>query len=191
MNSLLSVFFYPIKYLLQLYISTLRIEVHGKEEFEDLLRQNKPVLMALWHNKLILLPLFRFLNKTRLFQVVVSFSKDGDLPARVINSYKGFRAFRVRHNARHDAVSFMVEAVRRGECIVITPDGPRGPRHVLKPGVLFVAEQTNASIVPFTWTAEKVWKLKSWDKFEIPKPFSKVRVQYGPEVTPEKLKDVL
>ncbi len=174
-----------------MYISTLRIEVRGKTEFEELLRQNRPVLLALWHNKLFMLPLFHLLNKTRPFQVVVSYSKDGNVPARLVNSHKGFHALRVRHDARHDAASLMVEVVKRGDCLVITPDGPRGPRHVLKAGTLYVAEQAGASIIPFTWKAEKMWRLNSWDRFEIPKPFSKVTVQYGPEVMPDQLKDAL
>ncbi len=187
----LSILIFPLKILLHLYLSTLRIKTSGKKELEELLDSSEPVIIALWHNKLFMVPILRTLATKRLFRIAISNSKDGDLATQLAESYDRFKVIRVRHNARFEALNTMTESTRAGSCLVITPDGPRGPRHEVKAGALFIAQRTKASVVPFTWNAQRAWRLKSWDRFEIPLPFTTVDVRFGPILPPQTSADEL
>src|SRR5439155_5019009 len=70
----------------------------------------------------------------------------------------------------------MIKGLEKGKITLITPDGPRGPRHKIKPGVIFSAQKVQASIIAYHWTGSRYWTLGSWDRLRIPKPFSKVYV---------------
>src|SRR5262249_41681403 len=65
------------------------------------------------------------------------------------------------------------------DVIIITPDGPRGPRYIAKPGIAAAACETGAHVVPFSWTATRFWQLGTWDKMLLPKPFSTLLVTFG------------
>jgi lysophospholipid acyltransferase (LPLAT)-like uncharacterized protein len=74
----------------------------------------------------------------------------------------------------------MVRAARGGSDLAVTPDGPRGPRGVFKPGALLVAQLTGYPVVPIALAASPAWTLSSWDRFLVPKPFARVHVEYLP-----------
>jgi len=108
--------------------------------------------------------------------VLTSASKDGEILARVIGSY-GMEAARGSTSKRGSrAVLELKGWIERGYGVAITPDGPRGPRYKLAPGVIFLAQKTNLAIVPVHLNYASYWTLKSWDRFMIPKPFSRVEV---------------
>ena len=84
------------------------------------------------------------------------------------------------HNQRHAALHAMISRLRdHKEIIVVTPDGPRGPKYVVKPGIVMAAKATGAHWCPSSWTASKHWELGTWDAMKIPKPFSKIVVTFG------------
>lgn len=85
----------------------------------------------------------------------------------------------VAHNGRHKALLQMVDALEADTLLLITPDGPKGPKHVVKEGALFCAEKAKARIVGMSWQASNAWKLNTWDKMQIPKPFSKVTICFS------------
>ena len=74
----------------------------------------------------------------------------------------------------------MIKQLKNGKVILITPDGPRGPRYWVKPGVAYAAKTTSSHIVPFTWSASHYWQLNTWDRMLIPKPFSKIIINISP-----------
>jgi lysophospholipid acyltransferase (LPLAT)-like uncharacterized protein len=76
----------------------------------------------------------------------------------------------------------LAQLLRAGHDIAITPDGPRGPRRRMAPGVLLVAHRTGAAIIPLVAQVDRVWRLRSWDAFEIPKPFARITVLYDTPV---------
>jgi lysophospholipid acyltransferase (LPLAT)-like uncharacterized protein len=76
-----------------------------------------------------------------------------------------------------------MRAIEGGRDAAVTPDGPRGPAHVFAPGAAIAAQRTGAALVPVRASASRAWRLKSWDRFLIPKPFATVRVAYGPPTT--------
>jgi lysophospholipid acyltransferase (LPLAT)-like uncharacterized protein len=77
------------------------------------------------------------------------------------------------------ALRDLVRTVRGGGTVVVTPDGPRGPRERMKVGALLVAQMTGAPMIPVATGADRSWWVEGWDRFQIPKPFSRLRVEYG------------
>ena len=112
--------------------------------------------------------------------VVVSEHRDGELITRVLEQ---FRMFAVRGSSSKGGTRALLEAVRvlneAGADMAFTPDGPRGPRHQVAPGALIAAHRAGAPIVPITAWSDRLWRLRSWDQFEIPKPFARVVIRYG------------
>jgi hypothetical protein len=98
-------------------------------------------------------------------------------------SYKAGRALRVPHNAKHQALKMLIDGLNEEKFVALfTPDGPKGPRYKVKPGLAMAAQEAQAAVVPFSWDSDKFWELRSWDKFRIPKPFSKIKVTFGEAV---------
>src|SRR5205814_4800602 len=109
----------------------------------------------------------------------ISASRDGDLIADVTQRF-GFDV--VRGSSSRMGASALLElsqVLASGRDILITPDGPRGPAYELGPGIVFLAQKTGAPVVPVNMEFSSCWRVKSWDRFIIPKPFSKVRVIVG------------
>jgi hypothetical protein len=142
-----------------------------------------PVVFAFWHRTLLTCA-HRFRNKG--IAILISPSFDGELIARTVE-YLGFYPVR-GSSSRGGAVGLrnMAQAYEEGHRTAITADGPRGPNMVAKPGVVQVAELTRATWIGVYYALpNRAWELRSWDKFQIPKPFSTVTFTWPPHVTPE------
>lgn len=155
---------------------TLRLHIKGKDELVR--TATGPLIIALWHDSLLLTPLIRKVLPSKIASLVVSNSRDGKLLAAYADTYKNVEIIFVPHNMRHAALLQSVEAIKDGKALLITPDGPRGPRHVVKPGIFFAQEKSAAQILAMSWTASAFWQLKSWDKMRIPKPFAKITLAF-------------
>jgi lysophospholipid acyltransferase (LPLAT)-like uncharacterized protein len=166
--------------LLKLWIRTLRFEIDDRA---NLLRApgNERCIGALWHNRLLLSAhvISHFLPVRRGGAALISASRDGSLIADVVQRY-GFQAVR-GSSSRHGtgALRQLADVIASGRDPLITPDGPRGPVYRLGGGIIFLAQKTNVPVRPVNFEYSSCWRLKSWDRFIIPKPFSKVRVIFG------------
>jgi lysophospholipid acyltransferase (LPLAT)-like uncharacterized protein len=162
--------------LLQIWARTLRYEVDDQAGVVG-----KPVtenyIGALWHNRLLIFPLIlrRFFSN-RHGAALISASRDGDLLAAAIQrfGYDVVRGSSSRLGA--SAIRQLTEVLAAGRDVVITPDGPRGPAYELGPGIIFLAEKSGAAVLPMNLEFSHCWRLGSWDRFIVPRPFSKVRV---------------
>ncbi|MBU6367401.1 MAG: lysophospholipid acyltransferase family protein [Gemmatimonadetes bacterium] len=166
---------------LRLLGATWRVTVHGREWLLARPDDAPRVVLMLWHGQL--LPLL-WVHRQRT-GVIISEHADGEVIARVVASF-GF--FPVRGSSSRGGARALLEAARAlvaGSDIAITPDGPRGPRHSFAPGALMLAHRTGAALVPLVAHADRVWRLPSWDQFEIPKPFARVTVLYDAPISPE------
>jgi hypothetical protein len=144
-----------------------------------------PAILCLWHNRLALAPMvyqryFRHRASTRRLAAIVSASRDGAVVAHLLRLF-GMESARGSTSRRGPAA--MLELARlasRGYTLAITPDGPRGPCYHLQSGVVYLAQVTQLPIVPCSMNVN--WKicLKSWDRFQIPLPFSRVVVEFAP-----------
>jgi lysophospholipid acyltransferase (LPLAT)-like uncharacterized protein len=135
-----------------------------------------PVLYALWHGRL--LPLTYF-HRHRGIAAMISHSKDGEYIARIARAW-GFDPVR-GSTSKGGAVALreIAQRIRAGQSVAVTPDGPRGPRERVQPGVIAAACLTGAPILPVAAACTRAWWPEGWDRFCIPKPFSTVFVAYG------------
>ena len=162
--------------LLQLWARTLRYEIDDRAGIVG-----KPVtenyVGALWHNRLLIFPLVlqRFFPQ-RHGAALISASRDGDLLADAVQrfGYDVIRGSSSRMGAT--AILQLTQVLASGRDVVITPDGPRGPAYELGPGIIFLAQKSGAPVLPMNLEYSRCWRLGSWDRFILPRPFAKVRV---------------
>ena len=133
-------------------------------------------ILMLWHNKLFLIgPSILKAAPELSYCAFISNSKDGDIAAEYTTSYSIGTTVRVPHDSKNQALKMLITRLKlKRDVAIITPDGPRGPRYEVKPGTAIVAKQTGAGIIPFSWTSSAFFELNTWDKMQIPKPFSTI-----------------
>ncbi len=154
--------------------STWRLHVINAESHERL-RGTQPVIFTFWHGKM--LPLL-WRHRKRDTAILISEHGDGEIIARIAHSvgYRSVRGSSSRGGER--ALLGTVRELQDGHDVAFTPDGPRGPLESFAPGALIVAQRTGAPLVLISVDAARAWRLKSWDRFLIPKPFAQVRIEY-------------
>jgi lysophospholipid acyltransferase (LPLAT)-like uncharacterized protein len=167
--------------------------VAGAEHLDAARAEGRPVVFAFWHDRLLFACYYiarHFVARGYPVAVLISPSRDGDLGTRVA---RHLGAESVRGSASRGGsggVRGLLKAAARGRGLVMVPDGPRGPAHQAKPGTLVVAQLSGAPVLPLTWSADRVWRIKSWDRLEIPRPFTRVRLAAGePILVPRRLAD--
>ena len=145
---------------------------------------NRPVIFCVWHNRLALAPFIyraytRHVRQPHHLTGVVSASRDGALIAGVFKSF-GINAAR-GSSSRRGAQAFLelLTAAEAGSDIAITPDGPRGPRYVVEPGAIALAQLTGRPLIPVGPVLQWKIALRSWDRFQIPLPFSRAIIKFG------------
>ncbi len=166
--------------LLRALFLTIRVRRVGREHFERFRRTGTPVIFVFWHGQL--LPLVH-VHRHEGIVVLVSEHGDGETIARIIerNGFGSVRGSSTRGGS--GGLRGLVRSARAGRDLAITPDGPRGPRGVFKPGALAAAQMTGLPVVPLAVAASRAWRFDSWDRFMVPRPFSRVRVGYLPPRT--------
>ncbi|PYK32171.1 MAG: hypothetical protein DME57_00870, partial [Verrucomicrobia bacterium] len=140
----------------------------------------KNYIGALWHNRLLIFPfILRRFFPHRRGAALISASRDGDLLSDAIHrfNYNVVRGSSSKLGA--SGLLQLSEVLEKGGDVVITPDGPRGPAYEFGPGIIFLGQKTGAWVLPVNLEYSSCWRVKSWDRFIIPKPFSKIRVIIG------------
>jgi lysophospholipid acyltransferase (LPLAT)-like uncharacterized protein len=132
--------------------------------------------MVFWHGR-IFTATYCFRN--RGIVVLTSQNRDGEYIARVIQRFGYGTARGSSTRGSHGATAEALQALESGRDVGIAIDGPRGPRYVAKRGAAFIARKTGRPVVPFNISVDKKWVMKSWDGFQIPKPFSRAIVLVG------------
>ena len=128
-----------------------------------------------WHGELFMSPqAYRHIHKKHPASAIISSHFDGSLIAKTLQ----FLSIRpLRGSSKKGAKQVLLQAfksIKSGEEVLITPDGPRGPRHSMSDGAIGIALKSNLPIFVMNFKAKSYWQLKSWDSFVIPKPFTKV-----------------
>jgi len=169
--------------LVRAFGASWRIQLINNEASVDALRrERRPIVFALWHGDM--LPLL-YHHRNEGVAVLISEHRDGELIARTAQSL-GFRT--VRGSTSRGASRALVSLAREldaGHDVAITPDGPRGPARSFAPGALIAARRANAPVIAVAVAVDSAWRLGTWDRFKIPKPFSHVRIAYSNPVTVE------
>ena len=161
--------------ILRTLASTWRVHVLNPRVISDVHASGDRVIYVLWHGSL--LPLL-WSHRNRDIAVMISEHSDGEIIARIAIAL-GFRT--VRGSTSRGAARALLGACREidsGHDLAVTVDGPRGPAGTVAPGAPVIAQRTGAAMVPVEARASRAWRLKSWDRFMIPKPFARVTVAY-------------
>jgi lysophospholipid acyltransferase (LPLAT)-like uncharacterized protein len=161
---------------------TWRIEVVAPERWTALLRSHRPYVLLSWHESL--LPVL-WHHRRRGIAALVSEARDGQYLARLATllGYRLIPGSSSRGGVK--ALKGAIRALEDGVPVGLTPDGPRGPRRVVKAGVVAAAGRGNALILPVHAEARPAWRARSWDRFLVPPPFARVRLAYGEPFTLE------
>lgn len=154
---------------------TTRLQRSGEEHYQRFRRSGQPVIFVFWHGHL--LPLVHY-HRHEGIVVLVSEHGDGEYVTRVIerSGFATVRGSSTRGGTK--GLKGLVRAARAGKDLALTPDGPRGPRGVFKPGALAAAQMTGLPVVPLSVRTSAGWQASSWDGFLVPRPFSTVTIEY-------------
>jgi len=175
-------------YLLRLYLSLLRIRVACEEIPLGCLADYGRVIVAVWHQRF--LPALAYVTKFRNFEpiVMISQSKDGELAARLAQRLGLVPVRGSSTRGGETALAAILKALKKRPAVIHIVDGPTGPKGVVKPGLISMAQISGAVILPVFVSADRAWIMGSWDRFLVPKPFSKVTIEWGPPlVVPQDL----
>ena len=165
--------------LINLLGHTLRWKVEGLEHFDAIVASGRQPVMAFWHGRI--LPATYYFRR-RGIVVITSENFDGEWIARIIERF-GFGT--ARGSSSRGGLKAMLQLVRdmeRGKPAGFTLDGPRGPARVAQPGAIWLARVTGNPVLPFHLEASSHWTANSWDRTQIPKPFSTVALVVGEPV---------
>ena len=156
---------------------TLRYELNDPYGQRAKAAPGVPVIWIFWHNCLFAAPLTKKkFSGTAPASALASASRDGAVIESVVSSF-GVKTVRGSSSRRGVAALIALKkALKAGEQLFVTPDGPRGPRYHLQPGVVKLGQSSGAPIIPVRFEHSSSWRLNSWDRFHIPKPFSKVTI---------------
>jgi lysophospholipid acyltransferase (LPLAT)-like uncharacterized protein len=155
---------------------SLTINIVNGTSAGELENMNQNYVLAFWHSTM-LVPWY--LNRNKNYVGLTSKSKDGDLLARVLNKWNYCVVRGSSSSGGDEALNLMVDYARNKSSIAVTPDGPKGPARRMKAGAVIAAKRGNVPLLLLGVGYKKNRKLKSWDRFEIPKFFSRVNVVYS------------
>ena len=166
-------------YLLRLYLSFLRVRVVGEEAAHKQFSKYGRVIAAVFHQRF--LPALAYVTKFRNFKpiVMISQSSDGELIASLASRLGLVPVRGSSTRGGRDALMAILRALKKNPGVIHIVDGPTGPKGVIKPGLMAMAQVAGAPIFPVIISAEKAWVMRSWDRFLVPKPFSKVTIRWG------------
>jgi len=185
---------------MRLIKGTTRWEIRHAERVADIIAGRKGVIALTWHSRFLMLT-SAWKQDYQLPYVMISRSRDG---AVVASTCKSLGLETLRGSAKKSgkakggeaAAAGAVTALRSGGCVVITPDGPRGPRQRLGDGPLRLARATGAPLMPCTFSVARRKQFESWDRFVLPKPFGKGLIIWGtpvmitPNTSDDELEDI-
>lgn len=155
---------------------TWRFTVVHDEPLRQLRAERRPVIFSCWHGEL--LPLI-WHHRQQGISILVSEHRDGEIIARVAEriGFGTVRGSTSRGGGR--ALLALVRVLNEGGDVAVTPDGPRGPARRYAPGALVAAQRAAAPVLPVAASVDRSWRLRSWDRFIVPKPFARIVVAYG------------
>lgn len=156
--------------------------VAGEEHLERLRREEGASVIAFWHDRLFFASYFvsrQLIRRGYPITALISPSRDGELAARTASRLGGRVVRGSSSRGASEGVRGLLRAAAAGSGLLVVPDGPKGPARRAKPGVAALARMARAPLVPLTWVCDRSWRLGSWDRLEVPKPFARVAVAVG------------
>ena len=168
--------------IIRLYCATLRIKIENEEEWFNYLEQGGKVLLCGWHQQFF--AGISFAKRYRKYRPALMSSKslDGQIAAGIARWAGFYTVWGSSSRSAVAALKGMIRRLRDYRLAVHLLDGPRGPIGEVKPGAIAIAHGAKAVIIPSVVIADRAWYMGSWDRFMIPKPFSRVTVKFLPKI---------
>lgn len=172
-------------WLAALYIRLLRLTGRWRNEGEDtanrLFAEGRPLILAFWHGRLLMMP-YAWRHREKV-HVLISGHRDGRLIAGAMARFGIPTVTGSTRRGGAGAILKLSRILQEGGVVAITPDGPRGPRMRVSPGIIHLARITGAAILPMTYAASPCRRLASWDRFILPFPFGRGVFLWGAPIT--------
>ncbi len=170
-----------LSWLLAMYIrlvaATARMERHIHADAEIHMRGDANAIFAFWHGRMMLLP--ACCPPKRKMHVLISLHRDGVLISRTIGHFGQGTISGSTSKGGGQAMKDMLRALKTGDNVSITPDGPRGPAQVAAPGIITAAKLSGKPVLPVTFSARPCKRFSSWDRFMLALPFARIAFCVG------------
>jgi lysophospholipid acyltransferase (LPLAT)-like uncharacterized protein len=171
-----------IRLLLGLLGRSYRVSVVGEPSLRECLTDDRPFILSFWHDSsfIVTYTLRRLLlGGRRPVTLLASRSRDGELVTRIVRPW-GLDVVRgSTSKGGREALTRLYRALQNGSIVILPPDGPRGPSHHAKAGTITLAQMAQVPVLPLAAAAESVWRLRSWDRMVVPKPFTRLTLIAG------------
>ncbi|HPN37043.1 MAG TPA: lysophospholipid acyltransferase family protein [Melioribacteraceae bacterium] len=156
---------------------TCRIRQNIPHNTKQLLNSDANYVIAFWHGTMLA---NWYVNKNKNIVALVSPSKDGELLSNILNKW-GYKLQRGSSNkSGKESLDILIELAKQNNTIALTPDGPKGPEKEFKAGAVIIAKKSNLPLILVGVKNKNLYRFKkSWDKFEFPKPFSEIVLNYS------------
>ena len=173
-------------FILKFILWSNKKEIFGLDNLIKIKSEKRPVMICSWHGRL-LFPVFN-LNKLN-FYALAGLHKDAEIISRICEKL-GWKMIRGSSSkGGYKAYKGILNKLSSNSKIYITPDGPKGPIHIIKDGIVEASIKKEALILPISGISSKNWKIKNWDLFLIPKPFGKILNIYGDIIDTKTIKN--
>ena len=167
------------RWVFQLLFFLNKVIIHGEENLLNLAKAGKPIMVCVWHGRLLFPSWYIRLKITNLY-AIASHHSDAEIMARILKRW-GYSLIRGSTKKGGKAVVLkMAEVFKNGGIVAVTNDGPKGPPRIAKAGSTGLAIKYNVSMVMITGSATKFWQINSWDRFMLPKPFGRIDIVVAP-----------
>ncbi|MBU1169697.1 MAG: lysophospholipid acyltransferase family protein [Proteobacteria bacterium] len=175
-SSLMHLFLY---HFIRFYSLFFRFRVENETQWLDHYRQGGAVILCVYHQQFF--SAIRYFKTYRHYKpgLMISQSRDGEIISAVANRTGWVTVRGSSTRGGKQALEMMIDHVKENRLAAHIVDGPQGPAFKVKAGIIRMALESNAVIVPFYVASDNAWYFRSWDKFMLPKPFSKVVLRYG------------
>jgi lysophospholipid acyltransferase (LPLAT)-like uncharacterized protein len=152
------------------------MEIINPEVLNRLRSKNQNFVIAFWHGKMVI---GWYLFRNQNFTALISQSKDGQILTKVLEKWNYNVVRGSSHKGGKESLEILIEKAYMDYSIAITPDGPTGPKNVMKPGAVIIAKKTGIPLILLGAKLKRRIIFNSWDKFQLPKPFSKVYIKFS------------
>lgn len=166
--------------LLGLVGATWRLDIEGQDLLRRVIAEKKPHILSFWHDRTVLAAYFLSRHAVRRgleITLLASRSRDGELVSRLVAAWGVETVRGSATRGGREALRGIYRAItQKGSSPLIVPDGPQGPSYTFKAGAAVLAQMSGAPILLLGFAADRAWRLRSWDRLIIPKPFARVKV---------------
>jgi len=168
-----------VPYLGIVFLYFIYFTCKKRYHFDKTKIKDTPSVFVFWHGELLMLTFgYRDYRNSKNIDVVVSQHHDGEIAARLLHLFGGGSIRGSSTYGKVGALKGAFKALKKGRDIGMTPDGPKGPRYSVADGAAIIAQKKNIPIVTMNCKASKAWRMNSWDRFSIPKPFCTLDYYY-------------